>query len=286
MSRLRRKGSSAKAGGSGPTKKQKTLDLGYNDDDDHIDSEEEEDLQAPSDDEDVEEEETLDAKKVRLARQYLRKLEADESDESSDEDEDDEQDEHDRIGVKLQRERLRLEGNLETAVADKVDNSLNQLRSSLETESSTTVDQEAKEWVEAGHVKLLRGHDLSPTCVALQDSGAKAVSGSKDHSVILWDVENECKDILLCKSWKSGSETAGSRTQGEILSIACSDDDRYVAIGKRDATVSIFDIRADKNNLVTEFTGHKGPITCLAFRMQTLQLFSGSEDRCIRYVGS
>jgi ribosomal RNA-processing protein 9 len=250
MSRLRRKGSSSRTG-SEPSKKQKTLDLGFNEDDDNIDSEEEEELQAPSDDDDIEEEETLDAKKVRLARQYLRKLEANDSDESSDDDEDDEQDEHDRIGAKLQKERLRLEGNLETAVAAKVHDSLSEARSSLESESSATAEQEARDWVTAGRVKLLRGHDLTPTCVALQASGAKAVSGSKDHSVILWDVENECKDVLLRNTWKHGSETPGSRTRGEVLSIACSDDDRYVAIGKRDATVSIFDVRAGKNNLVT-----------------------------------
>ena len=269
-------------GGTGPSKKQKTLDLAYtNEEDDHIDSDEEVDSNAASsDDEDIEEEETLDAKKIRLARQYLRKLEASDSDDDSssghEDSDDDEGDDDDRIGMKLQRERLKLEGSLETEVAGKVDSSLNQFR------SSATVEEDAKNWVSAGYVKLLRGHDLTPTCVALQPSGSKAVSGSKDHSVILWDVENECKDVHLCQSWRKQNDPSISRTQGEILSAACSDDNRYVAIGKRNATVSIFDIRAGKNNLVNEFNGHKGPVTSLAFRMQSLQLFSGSEDRCIR----
>jgi ribosomal RNA-processing protein 9 len=289
MSRLRKKSSGSGNTSSGATKKQKTIDLGWkNDNDEHIDSDEEEEgYQAPSlDDEDVEEEETLDAKKVRLARQYLRKIEAGDSDESS-ASESDEEDEvkHDRIGIKLQRERLKQEGTLERAVADKVDKSLNQMRQSFESASvasQTTVEKEAKEWISAGHVKLLRGHDLTPTCVGLQLSGDKAISGSKDHSVILWDVEQERKDITLCQTWKRQGDPDTSRTQGEVLSVACSDDGRYAAVGRRDATVSIFDIRSGKNNLVKTFTGHKGPITCLSFRSQSLQLFSGSDDRCIR----
>jgi ribosomal RNA-processing protein 9 len=289
MSRLRKKSSGSRNTGSGGTKKQKTIDLGWNNDnDEHIDSEEEDEgYQEPSlDDEDVEEEETLDAKKVRLARAYLRKLEAGDSDESSaSESENEDEGKHDRIGIKLQRERLKQEGTLERAVADKVDKSLNQMRQSLESASvasQTTVEKEAKEWISAGHVKLLRGHDLTPTCVALQTSGDKAISGSKDHSVILWDVEHERKDIILCPTWKRQADPDSARTKGEVLSVACSDDGRYAAVGRRDATVSIFDIRSGKNNHVKTFTGHKGPITCLGFRSQSLQMFSGSEDRCIR----
>lgn len=284
MSRLRRKTSAVRNNGSSATKKQKTIDLGWKNDnnDDHINSDEEEEAyhdKSLDDDEEVEEEETLDAKKVRLAREYLKKLESGDSDESSssDSEEDDEDEtEHDRIGMKLQRERLKREGTLQCVVANKVDKSLNQMRKSLDNES------DGKDWISAGHVKLLRGHDLTPTCVALQASGEKAISGSKDQSVILWDVEHERRDTTLCKPWKRQEDPDVARTLGEVLSVACSDDCRYAAVGRRDATVSIFDIRAGKNNLVKTFTGHKGPITCLGFRKQSLQMFSGSDDRCIR----
>jgi ribosomal RNA-processing protein 9 len=281
MSRIRRKNT----GSSGPTKKQKTIDLGYNEDDEHLDSEsEQEDLLEPSlaDDDDIEEEETLDAKKVRLAREYLEKLEAGDSDDSSSSDDDDDDNDsetlHDRIGVRLQRERLKREGTLERAVADKVDKSIAQFRESLET-----LEGEAKAWIKSGRVKLLRGHDLTPTCVAMQSDGEKAISGSKDHSVIIWDVESEKRALTLCKTWKKQQQNDLSRVEGEILSVACSDDGHYATVGRRDATVSVFDIRAGRNNLVKTFTGHKGPVTCLGFRTQSLQMFSGSDDRCIRY---
>jgi ribosomal RNA-processing protein 9 len=285
MSRARRKNADSRGSSAGSTKKQKMIDLGWNNDDEHIDSEESEheDFLEPSlDDEDSEEEETLDAKKVRLAREYLKKLEAGDSDDSSKSSEDDESEtEHDRMGVRLQRERLKREGTLEKVSADKVDKSLSQFRESLES-----VDNEAKAWIEAGRVKLLRGHDLTPTCVTLQSDGAMAISGSKDHSVLLWDVEQEKRSLTLCQSWKKDKGSDVSRAGGEVLSVACSDDGHYAAVGRRDATVSVFDIRAGKNNLVKTFTGHKGPVTCLGFRTQSLQMFSGSDDRCIRYVFS
>eukprot|EP00980_Cylindrotheca_fusiformis_P016200 scaffold4811_cov171-Cylindrotheca_fusiformis.AAC.8 len=283
MSGVRRKNADSRGKFSTSTKRQKTIDLGWNNDDEHIDSDESEDdefLEPSLDDEDVEEEETLDAKKVRLAREYLKKLENDDSDDtSSASSSDDSETEHDRIGVRLQRERLKREGTLEKVVADKVNKGIARFRQSL----APSIDNEAKAWIEAGRINLLRGHDLTPTCVALQSDGALAVSGSKDHSVLLWDVEQEKRSLTLCQSWKKSKGSDVSRAGGEVLSVACSDDGHFAAVGKRDATVSIFDIRAGKNNLVKTFTGHKGPVTCLAFRTQSLQMFSGSDDRCIRH---
>jgi ribosomal RNA-processing protein 9 len=314
-------------GGGGGGKRTKTIDLGWtrnnkkrgdDNDDDHIDSDSElEGRKEPSlEDENhrIEEEETLDAKKVRLAREYLRKLEADDDDDdsksgsgsgasSSDEEEDEAEGAHERIGIKLQRERLKREGMLERALADRMDQHITRMTTTLRQGKGTsasapaTTEQQqqqddAKDWIESGHVQLLKGHDLTPTCVALQANGERAISASKDHSVIVWDVERGQCAITLADTWKKQASSSGTsakknhdRTMGEVLSVACSDDGRYAAIGKRDATVCIYDIRAggsEKNKLIKTFTGHKGPVTCLAFRTQSLQLFSGSDDRCIR----
>ena len=300
MSRIRsRKGANDSSTGrtisANGRKKQRTIDF-----DDTIDSDGEhdydEDSVQDSDGDEIEEEETLDAKKVRLARQYLRKLEkGDGSDEDSsdgEEDSDGNEDatEHDRIGAKLQRQRLEREGTYEHDVADKVHASLDRMRNSLPSGaawSDAGQEQQTKECVDSGNIRLLRGHDLTPTCVALQHDGARAISGSKDHSVIIWDVQEERRAMTLCPSWKRETKEekkATARTLGEVLSVACSDDGRYAAVGRRDATVCIYDIRSNaKTSLVKTFTGHKGPITSLAFRTQSLQLFSGSEDRCIRH---
>jgi ribosomal RNA-processing protein 9 len=307
MSRLRRKKidstSRSSSAGYPSTKKQKTIDFG---DDHSIDSDQEDDDISKEDDQiDIEEEETLDAKKVRLAREYLRKLEADEDTEKSsssssdndddDNSEDDSETEHDRIGVKLQRDRLKREGIYERAVADKIQSSLHRIQTCLSSNAQDASPKEqAKEWIEGGHIRLFRGHDLTPTCVALQSNGERAISGSKDHSVIVWDVQKERRSFTLCparkKDCSSEDQEATSRTSGEILSVACSDDGRYAAVGRRDATVCIYDVRVNNQkksssseSLVKTFTGHKGPITALSFRTQSLQLFSGSDDRCIRH---
>ena len=307
----RRKQATLAANKTGVSKKAKTIDLGWKasgGDDDEIDSEDDHHFGEEVSSDDEEEEETLDAKKLRLAKEYLQKLEK-ASDESSSEEEKDEsedeggEEEADRLGIKLQRQRQKREGTLERVLADTlakrieaikldiVDSRRKRKSEELETQSAgnLNVRQQAKEWVDSGYVKLLKGHDLTVTCVGLQADGSKAVSGSKDHSVILWDIEKESSVVKLWEHWKKedGDE---SRTKGQVLSIACSDDGRYAAVGKRDATVSIFDLRISqsggnqKDSLVKTFTGHKSAITSLAFRSQSYQLFSGSDDRCIRYA--
>ena len=289
MSGTRRKAPSAKP--KGPlSKKIKNIDLGYresnNDDDEIVESESDNDYsdgkdsgdEPSSDDEDKE---TVDAKRVRLAREYLKKLE-DAEDSSSEDDDEDGDGGGDRISMRLQRERLKREGTLERDVADIVARGL----ASTMKQTEDDVQAAAKQWIDSGKASYLRGHDLTVTCVALQASGERAVSGSKDNSVILWDVETKRRLHYLCDQWKKGKRE-DPKSDGEALAVACSDDGRYAVVGRRNATVAVFDIRLSSKklapNLVTTFTGHKGPVTCLAFRTQSNQLFSGSEDRCIRH---
>ena len=296
MATRRRKKSSATSPASALKKRaRKTLDLGaaFDDNDEHIESsdDDDDDNNTPSfqeEDEESSEEENLDVKKVRLAREYLEKIDAADVSSSSEEEEESDEDERDAISRKLQRDRLKREGKLEQDYADKLQQTINVLETTVieQRPAISHAEAAAEAWVDAGFVKLLSGHDLTPTCVALQSSGEKAVSGSKDHSVILWDIEKQSRIAYLCPQWKKkkkDDDNKSTRTAGQVLSVACSDDGRYAVVGKRDATVSVFDIRAGKDNLVKTFEGHKGPVTSLAFRSQSLQLFSASSDRCIRH---
>lgn len=298
MSGLRRRKAGKISASSGNKRVKKSIDLawaGSDHDDEHddvsIESEEDDEFfdhhgkhgQEASEDE---EEETVDAKRVRLAREYLDKIEADESSSSSESEEDEEElSARDRIGRKLQKDRLKRQGTYERAVAKTVANDVALMQKEMRTAAPTTAEEEAKAWVASGNVKYLRGHDLTPTCVALQANGERALSGSKDNSVILWDVESSKRITNVCNQWNT-TDLGEPRGNGEVLAIACSDDGRYAAVGRRDATVNIFDIRLSgkkqSTNLVTSFKGHKRAVTSLSFRTQSLQLFSGSEDRCIR----
>jgi len=304
----RRKSTSANSNTKKPRQKG-PLDLGWksrkggndeDEDDEYLESsssDEDEDTFAArggasssdNDDDDDDEDETVDAKRVRMARDYLQKLEAQQThDSSSDQDSDaDMEDGTDRISARLQKERLQKEGTLEQELAHKVQHNL----------QSRCAGWTAQDWMSHNDMRSLRGHDLTPTCVAMPVSGEFCVSGSKDNSVLLYDVERATKTWTLEPQWKH-TDMKYRRNDGEILSVACSDDGRYAVVGKRDTTVDIHDLRLASNqpppptakssgggagSVIHTFQGHKGPVTALTFRSQSLQLFSASQDRCIRH---
>lgn len=55
--------------------------------------------------------------------------------------------------------------------------------------------------MEAPSVRRMRGHKLSPTCVVLSSDDTTAFSGSKDNSLLRWDVETGKRTTML-PQWK------------------------------------------------------------------------------------
>ena len=275
----RRRNVSGKQAGSGVTSKRPrptlTLDETIESSSDEENFDETKLDNSPVTDSD-DDDENVETKRVRMARDFLNKI--DEGQASSSDESDDDDDEAssssahvDRTSRKLQELRRRQEGTLETDVALQVGQEISSKHTSMQA------------WMDAGDLQLLRGHDLPPTCVTLTHDGTRAYSGSKDHSIISWNVETGQKEQQICKHWKKQKQKDVDRTLGQVLSMACSDDGRYLAVGARDATVRIFDVRTANANLIHTFTGHKDAVTCLTFRRNSLQLFSGSADRCLRH---
>ncbi|KAL7541077.1 hypothetical protein ACHAWF_006857 [Thalassiosira exigua] len=250
--------------------------------------------------EEEEEEETADAKRLRLAREYLRRMEAAESSSSEDDEDEGESDDEgdgenagdraDKVGKRIARERLRKAGLLESHLADAIAEGVATMRANVARtigEEEASAERRAKAWLDAKYVTYHRGHDLSPTCVALSRDGNSAYSGAKDGSLFAWDVVGARKKscvLPVVKEW----DGAGDRNRRGILAVAASDDDRYLAVGGRDNCVRIFDVRtlgksgASASIPVATMEGHKKAVTALCFRPRTLDLYSGSEDRCIR----
>ena len=257
--------------------------------DEDIESDEDDDdlnVGQSSEDDESEEEETADSKRLRMAREYLNKLEAASSDEgescSDDEGESDEDRAPvDKVGRRIAKERLRKSGLLQSRIADSVLEGIQSMKYSMTDSEDKSAEACAKSWIDAKYVTYLRGHDLTPTCVALSQQGNIAFSGAKDGSVIMWNVEDGKKTTILPII---KGQYSGDRNEREILAIATSDDDRYLAVGGRDNCVRIFDVRSlgKSNSPLTTMEGHKKPVTALAFRSRSLDLYSGSEDRCIR----
>ena len=188
---------------------------------------------------DEEERETVDAKKIRLARQYLDKMErrvaagggsagamGDDLDSdggsSSDEELSDEYgggggartmapSPHDKLGAALARQRRKKEGTLERRLATKTRKSISCLWEGRTCSSSGPIADFAS-FVKDGAVTLHRGHDLTPTAVALhRPSGSTAYSGSKDNSVCMWDVERGVKTATLCPQFKKSRSRSRPR---------------------------------------------------------------------------
>lgn len=257
--------------------------------------------------EDSEEEETVDAKRLRLAREYLSKMEAQQSSsedgESDSGEEDDGSDDGDKVGRRIAKERLRKSGLLQSYIADSIAEGVQSIRANIAskigvdaaseawmggaTGDGASAEKYAKSWLDEKYVTYHRGHDLTPTSVALSHDGHTAYSGAKDGSLIQWNVQEGRKMASILPVVKQYGDNDGNRNQREILSIATSDDDRYLAVGGRDNCVRIFDVRtlgksSTASSPITTLAGHKKAVTSLAFRSRTLDLYSGSEDRCIR----
>jgi ribosomal RNA-processing protein 9 len=276
---------------------------GNNEDvDDHTPTLHDEDIESEEDDfaieeasEDEEEEETVEAKKLRMAREYLSKVQEEKSDDDSDEEEGSDDEEMDKIGKRIARDRLRKSGLLQTHLAHSILSGVEFMRGNVVNtigKDASTVSPEnyAKAWMDATYITYHRGHDLTPTCVTLSHEGTMAFSGSKDGSIIKWDVDAGKKMSYVLPIVKNGDvysegSTLSHRNEREILAVANSYDDRYLAVGGRDNCVRIFDVRTlgkSGTKPISKMEGHKRAVTSLTFRNRTLDLYSGSEDRCIR----
>lgn len=122
----------------------------------------------------------------------------------------------------------------------------------------------------------------SVTCVALTSDDGTVYSGSKDNSVIRWDLEvGGASKIVLRPRWNRKSHPDVQSSSGEVLAVAVTTDGKYLASAGRDCLVRIYDTRI--NQEIKSFQGHRDAVTSLAFRRESNSLFSGSLDRCIKH---
>jgi len=209
-------------------------------------SEEEEDEYA---------EETSDERRIRMAKAYLHKLELDKEDLTSDEEIED------PVAHRLQRDVQRERGTYQQQVAEKLEQKL--------PEISNSPDE---------YASFYRGHRLTPTCLALTTSDTTAYTGAKDASLISWDIETGSK-TFISKGARGRTKHVKGHT-ADILAVAVSDDEAYLATAGRDSVVHVWDPRS--HELIHTFTGHRDAVTSLSFRKESNQLFSGSNDRTIK----
>lgn len=224
----------------------------------HSDSGDEEEELEEEEEEDVE---TAEEKRLRLAKQYLDRIQQFHEDDEGVED-------------ALRQDALESMGHFRRLVADTI----------VVPESPLVSEYSWKE----GRGKLYRGHKLPVTAIALTRDDATVFSVSKDGSIMELDVETGKRQKYTMENtsasrghggapWMAPKARQGSRTS--LLAAAVSSDGMYLAVGGGDKKVHIWDTRS--KTLLKSFPGHKDAISALSFRHGTHQLFSASLDRAV-----
>lgn len=243
--------------------------------DDNIDSSDEDDFGELNDakkgqEEEEEEVETAAEVRKRIAEAHLEKLRA-MKDEQDDMIEGDSDEEKDREGERdtwiadvLQQEQLEDSGRVRRLIASRV---------------------QKPETTEG--FRILVKHRQSVTAVALSEDDLKGFSASKDGTILQWDIDGgksekykwPSDEVLKSHGLKDPQGRAVKHSK-HVLALAVSSDGRYLATGGLDRHIHLWDTRSREH--IQAFTGHKGLVTCLAFRQGTSELFSGSSDRTIK----
>ena len=95
--------------------------------------------------------------------------------------------------------------------------------------------------------------------------------------------------FLKCINPSNGDTSLTYGHKDMIISLAVSPDSRLVATGSKDSTIIIWSRTpspspsfASTFTLLHRFTGHTGPVTCLAFTLTSDFVLSGSADKTVK----
>ncbi|KAF8497522.1 WD40 repeat-like protein [Russula emetica] len=202
--------------------------------------------------------ETPAEKRLRLAKLYLQSVREDLADGEADAAEIDKE----LISARLKQDVLDHAGKLHLFVADSFD--ISQPPPTLRT----------------------RGHRFSVTSAVASNDARFLFTSGKEGSIIKWDLHSGTRlatfPKLRPRSGKGKEKATIAETPGhydEVLTLALSDDGRYLASAGKDRRICVWD--AQKGEWVKSFGGHRDMISAIAFRKGTQQLYTASYDRTI-----
>jgi len=128
-------------------------------------------------------------------------------------------------------------------------------------------------------IKTFRGHQLPTTSIAAAENGLYAYSGSKDGSIIKWDLKTG-KKLFVFPGGRRNVEGFKGHTD-HVICLAVSSDNQFLASGGKDKKINIWSVQ-DNKWLHCFKQQHKDTITGLSFRRGHNQLYSVSSDRTVK----
>ena len=229
-----------------------------------------------SENEDAEEKETVEEKRLRLAKVYLEEIERQEKERLADnEDADDDRlNLQDSVNKRLKEDDLQESGRLRLQIADNYD---------------------VPNLVNPSQSKLFRDHKVhksSVTCHAMNREGDVVLSGSKDGGLVWWRLQLEDGSMTRLARIAGGRKGHEEKYAGHcsaVNAVAASTDGKFYASGDDSNLIHIWSLNATPNvpldqaaKKIHTFRGHRSPISGLAFRRGTHNLYSCSQDRSVK----
>ncbi|KAK0484896.1 WD40-repeat-containing domain protein [Armillaria novae-zelandiae] len=258
---------------NGVQKRRKTADEEL--DSDHTDDDagdiDDVDLRVPSDEEEISDEEYPDEtpaeKRLRLAQLYIDGVK--EGLKLADDEFDAAEIDRELISARLKQDVLEHSGKIHLFIADSFDFS----------EAPKTVFR-------------TKTSKSSITCAVAAESGQYLFTSEKDGSITKWDLVSRKKAAIFhsirthSKGKGKAQAIGGEEVKGhtdEVLTLALSDDGKYLASGGKDRRLGVWD--AENAQWIKGFIGpmcHKDTISALSFRKGSHQLYTGSLDRSLK----
>jgi small GTP-binding protein len=132
----------------------------------------------------------------------------------------------------------------------------------------TTTEPATEQKPESQSSKVLKGHRGSVYSIAITADGRRAVSGSGDRTLRVWDVE------------AGGCVATLEGHTNEVIGVAVTADGRRAVSGSSDGTLRVWDVEA--GGCVATLEGHSGTILGVAVTADGRRAVSGSDDRTLR----
>lgn len=120
-----------------------------------------------------------------------------------------------------------------------------------------------------GLVRELKGHTRRVNGVAVSRDGVRAMSGSSDRMIGLWDVA-------------TGSETRRMMSEAPVQAVALAADGGMGLSGHDDRSVHLWEFRSQHDVGARKLEGHTGPVFAVAFALDDRIALSGGADRTVR----